>query len=55
MLFKRKKKDKVLEEAIEFIEFQIKTINHLHNNIDNLNEWNRIYKNILKILKSMRK
>ena len=56
MLFRKKKpKDEVLEEAIDFIEFQINTIKNLNINSENLKCWSRIYNNILDLLKSMRK
>lgn len=61
MIFKKKHKDKNIDEAIEFIKLQIEANKHSvklmkEMNIDtsSTNDWNRIFKNILKLLKSIK-
>ena len=58
--FLKKKRDKNIKEAIEFINFQkkmnkenIARFKKYNMPTTRLDEWEKIYKNILKILKSL--
>lgn len=58
--FLKKKQDKNIKEAIEFIKFQrkmnkenIARFKKYNMSTTRLDEWEKIYKNILKILKSL--
>ncbi len=58
--FKNKETDKTIEEAIEFIKFQknqnkenIRKFKKYGISTNRLDEWDKIYKNILNILKSV--
>ena len=61
-MFRRKKKNDILEQAIEFIKTQkelnkknMKTIQNMNYDTDDMKEWDKIYGYVIDQLKNMRK